>query len=64
MTRKDYEMLAKLIKEAPKGVSLMTFVGRLVNHLQLNNSGFDSYRFLKAAGLTSLQKKRSDDHSD
>ena len=56
MTRKDYEMLAKLIKEAPKGVSLITFVGRLVNHLQLNNSGFDPYRFLKAAGLTEKEE--------
>ena len=56
MTKKDYEILAKLIKESDASsngwMHKPSFVIRLASYLQRDNPRFNLQRFVKACGIT------------
>lgn len=64
MTKKDYELIAEHIKEAPKGVFnefyREAFVCGLADKLKNDNPKFDRDKFLTACGIdTGCEHKRT-----
>lgn len=55
MTRKDYKMLAELIRN---GFEPVEFTNRLMDILQKDNPRFDRAIFLDACGLTKQTEKK------
>lgn len=56
MTRKDYEVIAKAIKDTrenyyPESVAVAHVVGVLASRLKEDNPRFDVYKFVEACGI-------------
>ena len=51
MKRKDYDLIAKVIKGLPKGAIRADVCSRFVNTLMKDNSNFNVDEFITACGL-------------